>query len=158
LHWRITAENGSALATGEPVLLAEGRQLHTLPAVHFPAGLAGSYLGERVELWAEAAAPAALDLDAWLPLPADGHRRYTALDVLPAGWTLVDDGVDSDLVYARQESTGQRRETHRAEGPPLEMWPGGRQMFLVAWETPDQAAIDGQVRLKLLARPRIREI
>ena len=158
LHWRITNENGSVLATGEPVLLTAGRQFHPLPALHFPAGAAGSHLSERVELWGTAAAPAVLEVDVWLLLPAEGYRRYTALDPLPGGWSLVDDGVDSDLVYARHESSGQRRETHRVEGPPLEVWPGGRQALFMAWETPGQTSIAGQVRLRLLTRPRIKEI
>lgn len=158
VHWRVATENGSVLATGEPVLLAAGRQFHPLPALHFPAGTAGSYLGERVELWGMSAAPAELEMDVWLLLPAEGFRRYTALDTLPAGWSLVDDGVDSDLVYARHEDSGQRRETHRAEGPPLAVWPGGRQAFFLAWETPTQASIEGQVRLRLFTRPRVKEI
>jgi hypothetical protein len=157
-HWQVITPAGALLGGSERSLLEPGRCLQPLPDLPFPDLLAGTPLGELLTLWVESPQPGSLALDYLQLFPAEWQRRYTPLpgSALPPGWTLVDDGLAGGTLLALNPVSGDRRETHLAEGAPLSLWPGAGQKLFFAWGQSAAADLDQRLTVRLVTRPRVR--
>lgn len=152
---------GVTLAGGAWLLAPADRSLVTLPRLALPPGNLGlnaSYAALTLALCGqkESAGTYALDVDSLALAPLDGERALLAIQPLPYGWSLVDDGIEG-ILYGR-DAGGNRLGTHAGLGTPLTLIPGKAQTLYFHHREGTGCDIAHRLRVKMWCRARRRYV
>ena len=147
-HFNLTCD-GTLLGTSGWMLLKPGLKLQELPALllppwNLPAGAAPAPLVLALKISRLGSSPCTLDVDFLHLMPADGWRRYTPLQPLAFGASLVEDFA-AGLCYVNDPAAGALVQ-HAAAGQAVQVLPGRRQRIYVLHGA---AACDVAYRLRL---------
>lgn len=159
LQLRLTA-GGSLLAATPWRMLKPGQKLQELPAIELPpwslpAGVDPAPLTLQLAASRLSSLLYTLDVDFVHLTPAQGWRKYTPIQALPYGSSLVDD-FSQGVFYVHNPDAGALVQ-HNAAGEDILLWPGRRQrLYLLHGGAACDIAY--RTRLKVSYTPRRRVI